>query len=231
MDPFQAPTFEQWVENAFAGTPWKREVLFWEIDRPDAANRDADDHRTYTPLAPTLAMYLAQLFEEPEFLANRYTGEQLGKGFWYIAGIESAYFIDAREPNVPTEQQVRWVTAIGILYEKLFARVCTPTLSHRDEPGSHPLNSAVYMFWDMDTLSPYTKGHPHLIEPIFGVLERALTLDSIACQESALHGLGEFYDEFDDRVHRIVDAYLRNNPRLRDDLREYALNARDGYVL
>jgi len=223
----QPPTFEQWIENAFAGVPWEREPLFWQIENPDGTA----SNKYYCPLAPVLAEYLARLFGNPEPLIDRYSGDQLNKGFWFIAGIESSYFHTAREPNVPLDLQVRWVTAIGTLYEKLFAPLCTPHLGHLNEGPAHPLNSAVYMFWDMDTLGPDDERAPHLTEPIFNILERALSLDSVACQESALHGLGENESTHPERVRQIIDAYLRNNPGLPDDLREYAEDAREGNVL
>jgi hypothetical protein len=66
---------------------------------------------------------------------------------------------------------------------------------------------------------------------ILRVMERTLHLDSPACQESALHGLGHWMPQYPGRVQEIVDKFLAVRSGLRKELREYAQSARMGCVL
>jgi hypothetical protein len=62
-------------------------------------------------------------------------------------------------------------------------------------------------------------------------MDATLKIDSIACQESALHGLGHWELFYPAEVAEIVDQYLKENPNLRSELKNYALDAREGHVL
>jgi hypothetical protein len=52
----------------------------------------------------------------------------------------------------------------------------------------------------------------------------------VACQQSALHGLGHLVD-FAGLGSTVIQRYLDDNPDLRDDLRRYAENALLGRVM
>jgi hypothetical protein len=62
-------------------------------------------------------------------------------------------------------------------------------------------------------------------------MERILELDSIACQEGALHGLGHWQREYPGEVERIVDRFLESRGGLDARLIDYAKAARCGCVL
>ena len=70
-----------------------------------------------------------------------------------------------------------------------------------------------------------------LDQEILGVLESTLQLDSIACRESALHGLGHWQHYYPQRVGEIIDAFLMKHRVLRKELETYAVKAYTGYVL
>ena len=141
----------------------------------------------------------------------------------------------AREPEVPVDVQVLWILAIKTLYARLFTRVCSPHLSHLDETGCAPVNSAVYMLWDMNQLEGAAMFPEHnsgaLVEPVFDVLKYALSLDHPACQESALHGLSHLHWVHAERVERIVGEYLQQGRARRPELIDYAKAARTGGVM
>jgi hypothetical protein len=62
-------------------------------------------------------------------------------------------------------------------------------------------------------------------------MEDILDIDSVACQESALHGLGHWNTVTPERVAGIIDAFLLRNPGARPELVTYARAARSGCVL
>lgn len=105
---------------------------------------------------------------------------------------------------------------------------------NKEQTADHnPLNGVCYMWWDI--IPFYGKSgdarrevfDPHCLD----VMEMTLQLPSIACQESALHGLGHWEHAYPDRVKRVIDAFLKANPDVDPELREYALDARVGGVL
>ena len=74
----------------------------------------------------------------------------------------------------------------------------------------NPLNSSCYMWWD--ELAPYgqtdRKDLQAIASEMIGVMERTLALESDACRESALHGLGHAHGADPERINRIIDAFL-----------------------
>lgn len=89
------------------------------------------------------------------------------------------------------------------------------------------------MWWD---LLPYhgRADNPAYAEPdreFLSAMGQILSLRSMACQESALHGLGHWHSAYPAYVEAAIDRFLEEHPRLRPELRQYAENARIGYVL
>lgn len=89
------------------------------------------------------------------------------------------------------------------------------------------------MWCDVDGLPFYSRGEPE-IEKMNAicreVMVETLKIDSIACQESALHGLGHdriYHAEF---VEQTIDEYMAKNPNMRTALAAYAINASVGHV-
>jgi hypothetical protein len=62
-------------------------------------------------------------------------------------------------------------------------------------------------------------------------MARILGLKSLACQESALHGLGHWQRGHDRQVSAIIDSFLAANPEIDTRLIGYANSARCGCVL
>jgi hypothetical protein len=187
----------------------------------------------YVPDSTEITRFMTRLFGSAGHLVERYSLEKVDQGLYFICSHGSEYFFAARECD-DKDLQVEWVLSILPLYRDLFARVCTDHFGHLDdgpEPPS-PLNTTCYMFWDLDCLegAAMFPGEEHLVDPIFEVLEGALRLRSVACQESALHGLGHLQMYHKQRVRRIIGEFLEENDSLPTELKDYALGARTGCV-
>lgn len=220
----EAIQFEDWVKHCF-DHPVKKPEWYWGDD---------EDLEFLTPDPTTLAHHLTRLFESPRFLLEDYSKEQVEQGLYYIFGVGSEFIKVARE-SPDRELLKRMYLSIRTLYSELWSKYCTDHLSHLDrgQQPSSPLNMTCYMLWDLAGLAgpAMFPGEEFLVDPIFEVLEFALGLDSMACQESALHGLGHLKNHHEARVRRIIDEYLERNPDLDPDLEEYALAAREGMIL
>jgi len=216
-DALRIPSFQEWVTHCFSDPVPK---ITWEDDPPPE----------------TAARYLVQLFEAPVAATAGLSDDRIGKGLWHICGYDG-YLRFARDADVPNELQIRCMQALKILYRDLFAVRCGPHFQHLMRKGDPDQGTALdticYMLFDLSQIEGATTtiGEEHLVDPIFDVLEYALGLDSVACQESALHVLGHLWLFHSERVPAIVDRYLAAHPDLDERLRSYAGAARVGVVL
>jgi len=173
----------------------------------------------------TINNYLLRLCQESQNLYPKYSFEQLDKGTWFAFGVVSGYWHDAIDKNVPDEKRVNLYQSLFTYYENVFQKYCTHFYGHQDwgPEKPNPLNSSCYMFWDMDTKEcPAYKGDVLLTNEIFNLLERILDIESPACQESALHGLGHLIDDHKERATSIIERYLKNEKPKTKDLEKYA---------
>lgn len=194
--------------------------------------------------APTLAQYLTALFEAPEFVADKYTDDQIAAATWYVFGVATCYISEVLDSKVAIEWQSRCLRSIATMYTNLFDRVCGKRGTDPDSEliGSEKVDVAVYMIWDMDNLQYATRTperEPHLVEPTMEILRTVLTrCRTSSCIASALHGIGHLYsmhdreghEEISLRLQQMVDDFLsvRDPPEW---IREYAIQARNGEVL
>jgi hypothetical protein len=166
------------------------------------------------------------------------------------------------DPSVPWPARQLCIRSMFCVFEQVFARRCSARLQHtltEPDPTINPLNGVCYMWWDvcplqgnagpsasedfvLETEEVIDEGPAvdpfaaDLEDEILEVLRQSLGLDSVACQEGALHGLGHRAYRHPVRVATIVDEFLsRRYPdwpegALDEALRGYALAARRGYV-
>ena len=217
-------TFEEWLRHVFdhpvsdLNNAW-----YWDIDR-DWWEEDS---------ATTLE-FMTRLFEHAAELLQPYSDAQLNQGLWFLASNAcSSHMFALMNESLPWSARRRCILSIHQLYEQCFARRCSSHLSHIDEPGANPLNMVCYMWWDIIPLygKPDDPAHSEMDEAILQVMESTLQLDSIACRESALHGLGHWQHAYPERVGQIIDRFSMRQPDLPEKLRTYMQNAYVGYVL
>ena len=222
--PLTDLTFEEWLRYVFdhpvaeSGQKW-----YWD-DEADWWDGSASD----------TIQFMTRAFENAASLFQSYSGTQLNQGLWFIADNAcSNHMFALLDPGVPWSARQRCVRSFHPLFEQCFARRCTPHLSHLDEPGAGPLNPVCYMWWDIIPIigQPDNPDQLALDQEILAVMESTLRLDSIPCQESALHGLGHWQMYYPERVTGIIERFLQANKGLRQELRTYAMNAYRGCVL
>jgi len=220
----QALSFEDWIEHAFGhAVPFQRQQWFFDIDSD-----------WWDPEPAQAVAYLARLFEEPEPPLFWFTDAQIAQGLTYLVSTSATgdkCWLYA--PEVPIAERIRCVNAVASLFAKLFLPRCTPHLSHLSEPVTGPLNIVCYMWWD-EFPCIALPGDPHyhtLHRHALQAMERILMLEFIACQESALHGLGHWQRHCPDAVIAIIDRFLKNATGRDARLVAYAKSARCGCVL
>jgi hypothetical protein len=88
------------------------------------------------------------------------------------------------------------------------------------------------MWWDLLPIAgaPGDPSRRTFDRAAVDVMADVLALDAVACQESALHGLGHWRSAYPDAVEAIVDRFLASATRARPELVAYARSARSGCV-
>lgn len=219
-------TFEQWLAYVF-DHPVRESGQEWYWD-PDADWWDG-------PAADTV-QFLTEAFENAAVFFQPYSDAQLNQGLWFLASNAcSNHMFALMDASVPWPARQRCVRSMHKLFEQCFTERCTPHLSHlpETEPGASPLNLVCYMWWDIIPIGPQPSDpdRTDLDREILGVMESTLQLDSIACQESALHGLGHWHHGYPRRVEQVTGAFLQSHAGLRAELRAYTVSAYRGCVL
>ncbi|HET9908843.1 MAG TPA: hypothetical protein VFQ23_19490 [Anaerolineales bacterium] len=218
-------TFEEWLTFVFDHpVPTGQEkAWYWEFDADEWDETHAD-----------VIQFLTQAFENAEVVFQPYTDAQLNQGLWYIADNScSNHMFALLDTNIPWNERQRCVDSIHQLYEQCFAKRCSPHLSHIDEPGANPLNAVCYMWWDIIPIygMPEDPDRQQLDHAILQVMDSTLQLDSIACRESALHGLGHWQHRYPERIGEIINRFSMSHRNLPKALEIYMRNAFVGYVL
>ncbi len=230
--------FEEWVVHIF-DHPVTDPAWYWDMDAEwwHHSHEEAVD-------------YMTKLFEYAGNILVSYTDEQANQGLWYLSSTTiSDYFNALHDVTIPIQKRLRCLESIYSLFKQLYTVRCSLHLSHlvrSDEPnptGYSIINLSCYMWWD-NVSTIYTGA---IIEDylelysrtMLDVLKRILELESIACQESALHGLSH-YQSFsrhfreDVTKHEVIDIisnWLKTHKKIPASLKTYALAARFGGVL
>jgi hypothetical protein len=214
--------FEDWVYFVF-DRPAEGPQWYWGDEAP-----------FWNAPAELTATYVTKLFEEPFPALEGFRDPELNMGLTYLisAGLgEHMRCLD--EPSVPLAIRLRCVGSCESLFRKLLLPRCSPHLSHSGEPSRSPLNAVCYMWWDtMPVHGGPVLAERHALQlAALETMARILRLDSLACQESALHGLGHWHSVFPEPVESLVDDFLSLHPNARPELLTYARGARCGCVL
>lgn len=211
----------KWIEFVF-DHPVSDPAWHWAPDAPEWEGPPAQ-----------VATHVAETFEESGRLLARFSDEQLNQAFWFLVSNSCSEFMYALvDSGVPSVSRLRALRSFVPLFEQVMAARCSPHLSHLDEHGANPLNSACYMWWDILPIHgcPEETARAEFDAEVLVVLRRLLSIPHDACRESALHGISE-WSIYYPQVSGIVDDFLTSTPNLRPELASYAQRAKVGNVL
>jgi GTP-binding protein len=227
-------TFEEWLKWVFDHPVADDEHKEWWWAEPAA---DEGGRWLDRPPIPALN-FVTKLFESPLRHLSPYSDAQIDQGLWFIVHTANSkhfeWLIDGR---IDVGLRKRCIRSIENLSRALFAPRCSDEVVH----GTKPLDSICYMLWDLaihhadriqDNLDgTYSKiRDPEIDMESVNTLARIIAIPSIACQQSALHGLGHLVHDACLGANTIVE-YLGDHPNLRSDIRKYAQQALLGKIL
>jgi hypothetical protein len=216
-------SFDDWIEHTFSHAVRHQRVAWF-----------LEPHSHYWDPEPDQAVaYLTRLFSDPEMALRWFSDSQIAQGLTYListsASGDRGWLYSAA---VPANDRISCIEAVASLFTRLFEPRCTPHLSHHDEAEAGPLNGICYMWWD-EFPCIGLPSDPHLDalhNAALRTMKTILDSNSLACQESALHGLGHWQHRCPKQVAEIVDDFLRADRQLDPRIVAYAKSARCGCV-
>ena len=227
--------YEEWIDGIF-----NREQL-------DDFNLDWDEdwiQKLYSLPSSEVLGLIAETFARAGESLRHFSDVQVALGLDFITNECREFLYWIYKNNVSTTERLAVINSIYILYRDCLALQCS------DDPAAEAttrMDIYAYMFWDASALSIYGVLHRNiedkekLVDAILDVLENTLTISNATCQRAALHGLGHSRWEINhyakekhqtdwlQRVEIIIDRYCALSTT-DEHLREYALQARTGYV-
>lgn len=215
MPPEHYRDVGRWVAHVF-DHPGERPEWYWDLDA------DLSE-----PEPAACVDLLTQLFSDSARTLARYSDAQVGRGLWYLVNNAcSCYSLALIEREVDLAARLACIEAIPKLFAELFRARCAPELSHGSTGSSNPLNTTCYMWWDL--FPGWGTPRQDFDDSALAAMSAILEIDSLACQESALHGLGHWQSAYPQRIGEVIDRFLKTGPR--PELRAYASAARQGCV-
>lgn len=187
----------------------------------------------WAPEPRTGINYLTRLFATGAQVLRYFSDVQIAQG---LTGLVNTMAVGdqpwMRDPVTPAAERAAVWPAIAIFFEEVLAPRCVPILGHLAREAPPPIDTVTYMWWDsFPGFANPDDPDRHLVDDSELVaLERILSLDSTACQEAALHGLGHWVRR-EPRCAGVIDAYLSSGRTVPAELMQYARAARGGCIL
>ncbi len=167
------------------------------------------------------AKLYAELFSNPTFLLDRFSIEQLERGFWEIqsCGMDGNASEIIYDSQVSFDLRRRCIESMYSLYDKLFALQLLPKVCD--------------MWWDgiaygycCGNYSRENADQRQIQDIMFSTLCRILALLSEPCQYAALHGLGHLRHP---ETKKVIEQFLKTHKTFED--RAWALACITGDIM
>ncbi|NUT00277.1 MAG: hypothetical protein HOP96_04825 [Sphingomonas sp.] len=222
MAPLTGLSFEEFVEFQF-GHAIRAHGNAWYFDF---------DGDWWEPEPRTGVAHLTRLFANGPEALQWFSDAQIAQGLDGL--INTAAVGDMpwmRDPSIPADERVKAWEAVATFFADTLAPRCSPSLGHLSEEGA-PLNTRTYMWWDgfPGFVNPDDPVRDRINDAELACLASILKLDSAACQEGALHGLGHWVRR-EPRCGAIIDEFVASGRASRPELVNYAQSARSGCIL
>ena len=213
-------SFEEWIDFVFSKGETERDWI------------SGDDFPNWSVDAATTLEYIEKTFRESASVLAGFSNSQLSNGLNFIHNASHSDTVHLfQKGNLPLDRRLSCLQSIRFLYSDCFAKRCDNVLSNWNEVAN-PLNGVCYMWWDVFVIfdNGDSTEEKLLSNECISVMKTALDIDHVACQESALHGLGHWQVDYSNEVSAIINDFLESHPGLESELRNYAKSAQRGCV-
>lgn len=211
-------TYEEFVDFLFQRHKDDEEWYFAEDFVPPKLNSE------------TQVLFAIQIFNNAEIYAKRFTEQQFCLGLNYLINPAAGWYCYSYlESSVEETVRLSLFNSMYDVFSLVFDERCKELVSNRVDLPSATYSYMCYMWWDVFPrhgipFESYLQETDHTIQRL---LARTLTLESLGCKESALHGLSHWHAASPDFVE---EAIAKASPQIPESLKEYAKLARTGGV-
>lgn len=210
--------YEEFVDFLFQRHEEDKEWYFAEDFVPPKLNSE------------TQVLYARQIFKNAEAYAKTFTERQFCLGLTYLINPAASWHCYSYlEPSVDEAVRLSVFDSMYDVFSFVFNQRCREAVSNRADLSSATYGYMCYMWWDVFPRHgvPFEAHLQETDRAIQRLLAKQLTLQSVACKESALHGLGHWHAAFSDFVEKTIAGASLEIP---ESLKEYAKRARIGDV-
>lgn len=194
-----------------------------------------DNPKSYSIDKNIIIQKMTTLFTESDESLKNFTASDIATGLSAIMSATgfglSGILIDKR---VDLDLRIKCIKSMHTFFEQFFNQKCKPILTNSSTSimKSISINEACFMWWDWCLIVPkYDSDESTDIDNnVIKIMESILKLDSIACRESALHGLGHWADDYPEQIGGIIDNYV-STTQDQQEIILYAEKAKQGLVL
>jgi len=153
-----------------------------------------------------------KLFENPSFLLDKFSAEQLEGGFFgFILNPKVSLDWWLWDKDSPTDLRRQFIFSSVNVFKQVFAE--------------NPLEHSCFMWWD--SLRGFSDDKDSQVAKwMFEALKQILEINNLDCQLSALHGLGHIEHG---GKKKLIEGFLSRHPKFPE--KDYALAAIEGKVL
>jgi len=183
-----------------------------------------------------LPMLITELYSDTAMLKSVKNHTMLYHGLNYTLNTSCSDFgYICYTEAVEDKFKYSYIDSIYALFEGLFNDLCENKLSHLEveQRGDNykpiSINMLCYMWWDVFPRhgTPYKSSLKEIDLKILDCLAKILKLESLACKESALHGLGHWAHSYPELVEKTIQSSQCFIP---DSLIEYSKKASTGDI-
>lgn len=198
---------------------------------------DACEGMTLVELCSSITYFYNTLSQK----VSLYKETQIVAALTFINSTSEWSFDIFQTPNeVPYVLKEQLLESILNLFAKTFAPLLGDNIMNHNIQGDYEqpglnMGIACYMWWDdFFTWGKDCDDEFQLDTRILQMFSQILKIPSLACQESALHGLGHWHSAYPTDVAQIIEIYLYENRDLNvksNSLFQYATRAAKGQIL
>lgn len=200
--------FARWVADVFGRRPG------------DWYPKDAD-FGAWSDLAPhEILAFLTRALSNPNESFGRFDDDSIAQGLLFI--VHHSYTNWAAvllDEDLPLPDRERGIDGIVTFFRRFVAERSTP---------SKNLAGIIYMWWDL--FPSWGSDDAATDRALLRAMAQILEVESLRCQDSALHGLNHWQTNYPIEVSAIIDAYLARNPSLDSELVGLAHAAKAGTI-
>ncbi len=203
-------SFEDWLEATFR-VPISDDRWAWFL-----SGRGFEYPYDY------ILQHATSLFSSPRLLLPRFDKAEITQGFLYM-GSELGCLRLTLESSISWDIRKEFVRSFFNLFDQLFVL--------------DPFETTCFMWWDLlmifgppRTDNSFAKD-AEVRQEVLAVLARILTIPSVECVRSALHGLGHMHLYAPDDAARVIRVFLASTKELDASIQEYADQCARGIVL